>query len=126
MKLWQKIIFCILLAIHILIIYACVDGYYDTIMHNCASWGLSFDCPWGSDAMGVAWRDPYVYVSVLSQDFITSVVFIISAILATYNKNYKIAIWLLALPLLIGFCANILETQLSEPIIFIPSQIKCG
>lgn len=118
---WQKVIFCILLAIHAFIIYACLSGYYDAIITNCAGWGPGFDCPWGSEAMGVAWTDPYVYVSILSQDFITSVVFIIFAIFAVYKKNYKVALWGLALPLLVGFFAAILETQLSAPIIFIQS-----
>lgn len=119
MKRWQKIIFGIFLAIHALIMYACVHDYYDAIIKNCAGWGPGFDCPWGSEAMGVAWTDPYVYVSMLSRDFMTSIVFVIFSILAVHKKNYTIAIWFLALPLLIGFCAHIAEIPLSAPIMFI-------
>lgn len=118
---WQKVVFCILLSVHALIIYACIDGYYDTVIKNCASWGPGFDCPWGSEAMGVAWTDPYVYVSLLSRDIMNSMVCIIFALLAIHKKNYKVAIWFLALPLLAGFCAGIVETQLSNPILYSPS-----
>ncbi len=121
MRRWQKVVFCILLSVHAFIIYACINGYYDAVIKNCASWGAGFDCPWGSDAMGVAWTDPFVYVSLLSRDIMNSIVCIIFAFLAIHKKTYKVAIWFLVLPLLISLCANVVETQLSNHILYSPA-----
>ncbi|MBD5391635.1 hypothetical protein HDR66_02410 [bacterium] len=109
---WQKILLGILFAIHVLFIYGCVDGYYDAIINGCADWGPSGRCPWGGEAMGIAWESPYSYVYFVSRDFIESLTVIIFAIFALRRKNAPLAILLLTLPLLIGLCTKILEMLL--------------
>lgn len=111
---WQKILLWILFAIHALFIYSSIDGYYDAIIKGCVDWGPGNQCPWGGEAMGIAWESPYSYVHFASQNFIESLVVIIFAIFALRKKNATIAIWLLVLPLLIGFCANIFEILLTN------------
>lgn len=113
MKQWQKIFLWILFAIHVFTIYACIDGYYDTIITNCIDWGPGGNCPWGSEAMGIAWKDPYSYVYFVSLDFTESLIVIIFATLALRKGNERFAILLLALPFITGFCANMLEMLLT-------------
>ena len=110
----QKIFLWILFAIHVLFIYGCIDGYYDAIIKHCVDWGPSSHCPWGSEAMGIAWESPSLYVYFVSRDFIESLVVVIFAIIALRKKNATIAILLLALPLLIGFCTNMFEILLTN------------
>ena len=114
----QKIFLWILFAIHVLVIYSCIDGYYDAIIKGCANWGPRNHCPWGSEAMGIAWESPYSYVYFISRDFIESFVVIIFSIVALRKKNATVAILLLALPLLIGFCTNIFEMLLTNNSMF--------
>lgn len=114
----EKIFVWILFAIHVLIIYSCIDGYYDAIIKDCASWGPGYHCPWGGEAMGIAWENPYSYVYFISRDFIESFVVIIFAIIMLRKKNTTIAILLLVLPLLIGFFTNIFEMILTNNDIF--------
>lgn len=110
----QKIFLWILFAIHVFFIYSCFDGYYDAIIKGCVDWGPSNHCPWGSEAMGVVWENPYSYVYFVSRNFIESLSVVIFAIIALRKKNVTIAILLLALPLLIGFCTNIFEILLTN------------
>lgn len=110
----QKIFLWILFAIHVFVIYSCFDGYYDAIIKGCVDWGPSNHCPWGSEAMGIAWENPYSYVYFVSRNFIESLSVVIFAIIALRKKNVTIAILLLALPLLIGFCTNIFEILLTN------------
>lgn len=114
----QKILLWILFAIHALFIYSSIDGYYDTIIKGCVDWGPGNHCPWGSEAMGIVWESPYSYVYFVSQNFIESFVVIIFSIVALRKKNATIAILLLALPLLIGFCTNIFEMLLTNNSMF--------
>ena len=114
----QKIFLWILFAIHVLVIYSCIDGYYDAIIKGCANWGARNHCPWGSEAMGIAWESPYSYVYFISRDFVESFVVIIFSIVALRKKDATIAILLLALPLLIGFCTNIFEMLLTNNSMF--------
>lgn len=110
----QKILLWTLFLIHALFIYSCIDGYYDAIIKGCADWGPHNHCPWGGEAMGVAWESPYSYVHFASRNFIESLVVIIFAIVALRKKNATVAILLLVLPLLIGFCTNIFEMLLTN------------
>lgn len=64
--------------------------------------------------MGIAWESPYSYVYFISRNFIESFMIIIFAIVALRKKNATIAILLLVLPLLIGFCTNIFEILLTN------------
>lgn len=111
---WQKILLWILFAIHAVGIYGSVDLYYDGIIKNCMGWGPGGHCPWGAEAMGLVWQNPYSYVYFLSQGFIESLVVIIFAVVALRKKDATIAILLLGLPLLIGLCTNMLDMLLTN------------
>ena len=120
----QKLLLWILFAIHALFMYSCVDGYYDAIIKGCVDWGPGNQCPWGSEAMGIAWENPYSYVYFVSRNFIESLVVVIFAIIALRKKNATIAILLLALPLLIGFFTNIFEILLTNNNMFAQALIR--
>lgn len=122
----QKVLLWILFAIHALGMYICIDGYYDAIINGCAGWGPMGHCPWGGEAMGVAWASPYSYVYFISRNFIGSFAAIIFAIFMLRKRNATIAIWFLALPLLVGFCSNLLEIALTNNALFNKSILMFG
>ena len=86
----QKIFLWILFAIHVFFIYSCIDGYYDAIIKGCVDWGPSNHCPWGSEAMGIVWENPYSYVYFVSRNFIESLSVVIFAIIAFVFYAIKI------------------------------------
>ena len=89
----QKIFLWILFAIHVFFIYSCFDGYYDAIIKGCVDWGPSNHCPWGSEAMGIVWENPYSYVYFVSRNFIESLSVVIFAIIAECdNCNIVISV----------------------------------
>ncbi len=88
---WQKIFLWILFGIHVLIMYDCIYGYYDSVLHDCASWGISGGCPWGAESMGVAWRDPFTYTHFVAHDLMLSLLSVLIAVFALRKKQTKVA-----------------------------------